>query len=66
MYVLRGTDSGRDCRRDLETRKSKDEMLYTEFTKPYYRNCVYLGERQYLYIDPFQYSTLYGRMWGKL
>jgi hypothetical protein len=66
MYVLRKTDSRRDCRRDFETRKSKDEVLYTEFTKPYDRNYVYVGKRQYLYIDPFQYSALYGRVWGKL
>jgi hypothetical protein len=66
MYVLRETDSGRDCRCDFETRKSKDEMLCTELTKPYDRNYVHVIKWQYLYIDPFQYSTLCGRMWGKI
>jgi len=25
---------------------------------------IHAGKQQYLYIDPFQYSALYGRMWG--
>jgi len=25
---------------------------------------VQVGKRLYLYIDPFQYSALYGSMWG--